>query len=182
MKAEPRVGYRPPLTPESRLDGGTGRRVNRWLVAAVALLAMAVVALGAALIVQAVSEDAAPTAPQGTQAARTEGLADPAMVALVDEFLAAYSTEGATAAIGTFWGEDSVRYEYNPWVGMIEMPLKKEGLLRFQQVKRAGPVIQVGSRVVFPVTVNGRDPESIWVLEWSLDPTERKRIVRVWAF
>ena len=63
MDTKPKAEVRTPQAPEVHPAKDAPEEVNRWLVFAVAVLSVAVIALGAALIVESGSEEATPTPP-----------------------------------------------------------------------------------------------------------------------
>lgn len=85
--------------PPIRFDDGKVRRTNRWLIAAVVVLAAAVVALGAMLIAQ------------GGETTQTAGTAGPPpsseWTATIDELLATLS-RGDTDAASQLYAEDAI--------------------------------------------------------------------------
>ena len=87
--------------PAIRLDESKVRRTNRWLVGVVVVLAIAVVGLGAALVVQAGSEEPAPSPTNSIWSASSA-----ADVALVDEVLAIW-TDNDVDAVDTVFAEDA---------------------------------------------------------------------------
>ena len=111
MDSKPKVGAGIPQAqmPEIRFDEGQLRPPNRWLIGAVIALALAVVAMGAVLIVQAGSEEA-------------EGLADPATVARVDDFIAAHNAmnqRNVASTVADWYTEDAILHE--PWIA-VDVP------------------------------------------------------------
>lgn len=147
MDSKPKTGVGIPQAdmPPIRFDEGRVRRTNRWLVAAVAALALLVVALGVGLIVQADSEE-------------TAGLADAATVKMIDELNEAASTDGERFA--SFFTEGAVmdevtfngfkmRYFGNKTTGRADIANHQQVVIDDYGfwVERVGPVVQSGSYV-----------------------------------
>lgn len=165
MDSREKMGVKIPQAevPKIRMDEGRASRINRWLVGAVVVLALAVVTLGAGLIVQAGSEETP-----------TEGLADPATVALVDDFLAAQNAMNqdqttVASTVEDWYLADAILYV--PGVP-VEVFGSNEGhtmIQRFYEwildqsprgiaVERVSSVVQTGDLVTFLVhDVTGLD-------------------------
>lgn len=182
MNTKSHAGVRIPQAqvPEFRIDAGKATRVNGGLVAGVAVLTVAVVALGAALIVESSSEEPAPT-PGVPQAVSVQGLASQSTVARVDEFLAAYNADDPEA-MRSFFDEDSLLMEWNNFVGMMElggMP-ESDPVVASPPVERVGPVLQVSSGpypVVIAFSVEGANGQtSLYIQQWFTQHT----ILRMW--
>lgn len=94
------VGIPQTEMPAIRLDEGKGRRTNRWLVGTVVVLALAVVGLGAALIVQAGTEE------RPSPSNSIWSVSSDADVALVDDVLAIW-TDNEVDAVDAVFAEDA---------------------------------------------------------------------------
>lgn len=146
--------------PEIRFDDGKLRRTNRWLIGAVVVLALALIAVSTWAVVD--------------RSGGEEGLADPATVALVDDFLAAHNAMNQTnvaTTVADWYMEDAVLY--HPWIPAgYEVFARNEGRTRIQRfydwlldqsygnvaVERISSVVQTGNLVTFLVRdVNGLD-------------------------
>jgi hypothetical protein len=92
------VGFPPAEMPGISFDEGRVRRTNRWLTGAVIVLAVAVVALGVALIVQAGSGE---TASPGAKPPAQPAASDPT-VRGIDRLDAAVSRRDGAAAAALF--------------------------------------------------------------------------------
>lgn len=184
MNTKSDAGARIPQTqvPEFRIDAGTATRVNRGLVAGVAVLTVAVVALGVALvIVESSSEEPAPT-PGVPQAVPAQGLASQSTVARVDEFLAAYNADDPEA-IKPFFDEDSLLMEWNNFVGMMElggMP-ESDPVVASPPVERVGPVLLVSSGpypILIAFSVEGATGQtSLYIQQWTQHTISRMWII-----
>ena len=153
--------------PTIRLDEGKVRRTNGWLLGAVVALAVAVVALGAALVVEVNSEETptAATLPPAT------GLADPAGVTFVDGFLAAHNTNDADTIEGQF-APDAV-FTSVPSDGTVEASEGRDAIWGFYsglfdavpdlRVERVSPIFQSGEMFAFTVR-DSNQTEMLWVL------------------
>lgn len=179
MDSKPKTDVGIPRTemPPIRLDESKGRHTNRWLVGAVVLLAIAVVGLGAALIVQAGSGEATPEEPLG--------LADQATVGLVDDFMAAQNSHDANAVADLFL-TDGVYYAFDSGgPGPFTTFEGRSEIADFQQqiidlvpanvVERVSPVVQVGDLSAFAVT-DSNGWNMVWVQEWKYG-----KIARMWG-
>jgi hypothetical protein len=177
MDSKPKTGVGIPQAemPQIRFDDGKLRRTNRWLIGAVVVLALAVVALGVALIASSGEETTTPT----------PGLAAQATVRLVDDLIAA-SNKGDAGAVAALFLPDAVMYGFDAGgPGPFTVFEGRSEIRGFQQqifdavpnlvVERVSPVIQVGDLTSFMQTdSNGWD--LVWVLE-----VRDGRIARAWG-
>lgn len=169
MDSREKMGVKIPQAevPKIRVDAGRVSRINRWLVGAVVVLAVAVVALGTGLIVQAGSEETP-----------TEGLADPATVALVDNFLAAHNAMDQTnvaSTVADWYLEDATLYvpgvpveafesnEGHPWIQRFYDWIVDQTGDSIVAVERVSSVVQTGDLVAFLVH-DGNGLDHTWAI------------------
>jgi len=159
-KPKTEVGIPHAETPPIRFDEGKRRRANGWLIGAVVVLALTVVALGVALIIQANSEETP------SKASPSVKLDDAAAVALVEGFLAAHNTDDADTITNRYlpdavahWGQDT----YTGRAAIDGAYWTLFGQVPDLRVERVTPVVRSGDSLVFMVR-DSLETEMLWVL------------------
>lgn len=148
MESKPKadvVGIPGTEMPGIRFDDGRLRRTNRWLVAAVVVLALAVVALGAALIAQAGEEAPAPSEPLGPASTEVVRALEANMAAMNAGDAAALAADYADNAVVT----DTIAGEFRGVDEIVDFYIEPTG---HWQLERVSEVVEVGDLSAFAFT------------------------------
>lgn len=173
MEGKSRTGTEVPQAelPTVHLSEEKARRTTRWLVGAVVVLALAVVALGVALIVEPGAEEAPPqgpalVGPASPEAQAPVGLASAEVVKMLTDRIDALN-RGDAEAVGAFFSDDAVleehdqrgrRYQFPAYVskGREEITRRfEQGVAAYFTLKRESEVIQIGPFVAEAVSGPG---------------------------
>ena len=151
MEGRPKTGTGVPQAevPTVRLGEDKAKRTDRWLVGAVVVLALAVVALGVALIVEPAAEEAPP------EGSAPVGLAAPEVVEMLTDRIDALN-RGDAEAVAAFFTDDAAleehdqrgrRYQFPAYVsrGREEITRRfEQGVAAYFTLNRESEVIQIG--------------------------------------
>ena len=170
MDSKPKTPVGIPQTemPPIHFDEGRVRRTNRWLVGAVVALALAVVALGVALIVQSGEEAPAPPEPLG--------LASAEVVRALDANAAALNA-GDPEALAGIYAEDAVvtdtvaGMEFEGVDKIVDFYIEPPGTWNLERVSE---VVRIGDFSAFAFTYYAGSGVAVFRLD------DEMKIVHQW--